>query len=104
MSRKHVIFVTLLLGAVFVAGLGAVSRTVALGQPAKASTSADPAIAFRLAKLDRFEASLERRAASLKTRPAAAPVTVYRRAPSVQTAPAAHRGEREAEHDEASDD
>ena len=65
MPRKHAFMVVVLLGAVFVAGVLAVSRTVVLGQPARASTSSDPAIAFRMKKLDRFEASLERRASAL---------------------------------------
>jgi hypothetical protein len=105
MPRKHMFVLVVLLGAVFVAGLLAVSRTVVLGQPSKASTGSDPAIAFRMAKLDRFEASLERRAAKLKTTPEAAPVTVYRRAPSVQVPASVHGDDRGGEHEnELSDD
>lgn len=85
MPRKHAFMVVVLLGAVFVAGVLAVSRTVVLGQPARASTSSDPAIAFRMKKLDRFEASLERRASALDKAQASA-VTIYRRSPSTQIA------------------
>ena len=108
MPRKHMFFIAVLLGAVFVAGLLAVSRTVVLGQPAKASTASDPAIAFRMAKLDRLEASLERRAAKLKkttaATPTSRPVTIYRRAPSVQVPASVHGDDHGAEHEGGSDD
>jgi hypothetical protein len=106
MPRKHLFLVVVLLGAVVVAGLLAVTRTVVLAQPSSAATGSDPAIAFRLAKLDRFEASLERRAAKLKATPTtAAPVTVYRRAPSTQVAAPTHGDDDGEEHEfELSDD
>ncbi len=63
MSRKHLFPIVVLLAAALVAGLLAVSRTVALGRPANAATASDPAIAFRLKKLDRFEQSLRRQLA-----------------------------------------
>ena len=82
MSRKHVFPIVVMLAAAFVAGLLAVSRTVALGRPASAATASDPAIAFRLKKLDRFEQSLRQQLAHAtpKTRDV---TTVYRHAPSV---------------------
>jgi hypothetical protein len=102
MPRRHLFVIAVLLGAVFVAGMLAVSRTVILGQPAKAATSSDPAIAFRLKKLDRFEASLERRAARLKSTSSSAPITVYRRAPQVQVANGPSHDDDASEHgDEA---
>jgi hypothetical protein len=80
MPRKHLFPIVVMLAAAFVAGLLAVSRTVALGRPASAGTASDPAIAFRLEKLDRFERSLRRQ---LATTPQARTSTVYRQAPSV---------------------
>jgi hypothetical protein len=82
MPRKHAFLITVLLGAVFFVGVVAVSRTVLLGQPAEASTASDPAIAFRMRKLARLEASLERDAAGLRPPQKPAQVTVYRRASS----------------------
>ena len=87
MSRRHVFPIVVMLAAAFVAGLLAVSRTVALGRPASAATASDPAIAFRLKKLDRFEQSLRQQLAhATATRPATV-TTVYRHAPSVTSAP-----------------
>ena len=63
MPRKHLFPIVVLLAAALVAGLLAVSRTVALGRPANAATASDPAIAFRLKKLDRFEQSLRQQLA-----------------------------------------
>ncbi len=84
MSRKHLFPLVVMLAAAFVAGLLAVSRTVALGRPASAATSSDPAIAFRLKKLDRFEQSLRQQ---LARTPKTQQLTVYRHAPSVSPAP-----------------
>ena len=82
MPRKHAFVITVLLGAVFVVGLVAVSRTVLLAQPAGASTTSDPAIAFRMRKLDRLEASLERNAAALRSSATANELVIRRQAPS----------------------
>ena len=84
MSRKHLFPIVVLLAAALVAGLLAVSRTVALGRPANAATASDPAIAFRLKKLDLFEQSLRQQLAST---PKTQQSTVYRYAPSVSPAP-----------------
>ncbi len=101
MPRKHVFPIVVLLAAALVAGLLAVSRTVALGRPANAATSSDPAIAFRLKKLDRFEQSLRRQLVhATATRPATV-TTVYRHAPSVTSGPSHHY---ESEHEEAGRD
>jgi hypothetical protein len=83
MSRKHLFPIVVMLAAAFVAGLLAVSRTVAVGRPANAATASDPAIAFRLKKLDRFEQSLRKQLAAT---PKSRPTTVYRHAPSVTPA------------------
>jgi hypothetical protein len=101
MPRGHTFLITVLLGAVFFAGVVAVSRTVLLGQPANASTASDPAITFRLKKLDRLEASLTRDAARLRPPAKAQQVTVYRHAPSVAAFTA---GEDDHEHGESADD
>ena len=88
MSRRHMFPIVVMLAAAFVAGLLAVSRTVALGRPASAATASDPAIAFRLKKLDRFELSLRRQLAQPPASRPAAVTTVYRHAaPSVSSAP-----------------
>ena len=104
MHRKHLFPLVVLLAAAVVAGLLALTNTVDLGQPATASTGSDPAIAFRLKELDRFELSLRQQLAKAKTpAAAAAPKTVYRRA----AAPASQAGhsEHEDEHeDEGRDD
>ena len=70
MPRKHLFPIVVLLAAALVAGLLAVSRTVALGRPANAATASDPAIAFRLKKLDRFEQSLRRQLVARDCHPA----------------------------------
>jgi hypothetical protein len=96
MPRKHLFPIVVLLAAALVAGLLAVTRTVALGRPANAATASDPAIAFRLEKLDRFEQSLRQQLAdATATRPATV-TTVYRHAPSVTSAPS-HRYENDHE-------
>ena len=94
MPRKHVFFVVVLLGATAVAGLFALTRTISLGQPANASTGGYPAISFRLKRLDRLEASLERQVARAARTPGA-PVTVYRRAPALQSGGHTSSGEYE---------
>jgi hypothetical protein len=83
MSRKHLFPIVVMLAAAFVAGLLAVSRTVALGRPSSAATASDPAIAFRLKKLDRFEQSLRQQLAKAPTIRSATVTTVYRHSPSV---------------------
>jgi hypothetical protein len=102
MHRKHLFPLVVLLAAAVVAGLLALTRTVDLGQPATASTGSDPAIAFRLKELDRFELSLRQQLAKAEAPAAAAPKTIYRRAaaPASQAA-----GSSEHEHeDEGRDD
>ena len=96
MPRKHLFPIVVLLAAALVAGLLAISRTVALGRPANAATASDPAIAFRLKKLDRFEQSLRRQLAHPTATRAATVTTVYRHAPSVTSAPS-HRYENDLE-------
>jgi hypothetical protein len=98
MSRRHLFPIVVILAAAFAAGLLAVSRTVALGRPASAATASDPAIAFRLKKLDRFEQSLRRQ---LARTPNAQQSTVYRHAPSVSTS--SSQGEDDHEEDDRDD-
>jgi hypothetical protein len=83
MSRKHLFPIVVMFAAAFVAGLLAVSRTVATGRPANAATASDPAIAFRLKRLDRFERSLQKQLAAT---PRSRATTVYQHAPSVTPA------------------
>jgi hypothetical protein len=104
LPRKHLFIVVVLLGAALVAGILAVGRTVVLGQPARASTGSDPAITFRMKKLDRLEASLERHAGDLTTATHASPITVYRRAPSSQSAASASGHDHATEHDNQDSD
>jgi hypothetical protein len=108
MHRKHLFPLVVLLAAAVVAGLLALTRTVDLGQPATASTGSDPAIAFRLNELDRFEGSLRQQLAEAKAPAAVAPKTIYRRAASPTSQASASFGdENENEHeneDEGRDD
>jgi hypothetical protein len=101
MPRKHTFLITVLLGAVFLAGIVAVSRTVLLGQPANASTASDPAIAFRMRKLDRLETSLERRMATMQPAKHPKQITIYRHAPA---AAATRTSFEEGEHEGSFDD
>ncbi|MGZ8783538.1 MAG: hypothetical protein ACXWZB_08585, partial [Gaiellaceae bacterium] len=105
MHRKHLFPLVVLLAAAVVAGLLALTRTADLGQPAKASTGSDPAIALRLEELDRFELSLRQQLAEANANaPAAtAPTTIYRRA----AAPASRASasyEDEDEHEDEHED
>jgi hypothetical protein len=87
MARGHLFLIVVLLGAAAIAGLLAVTRTAA--QPAS-SASPDSAIAFRMKKLDRLEASLAQRLAQqAKAAPSPAPTVVYRRATSTTSVPRA---------------
>ena len=83
MARGHLFVIVLLLAAAAVAGLLAVTRTAA--QTTTPAAGSDPAIAFRMKKLDRLEASLEQQIARRRATNQSAPVVVYRRA----TAPVA---------------
>ena len=75
MARKHLFTLVVILAAAVFAGALAISNTRALDNSAKATTSADPAISFRLKQLDRFERSLRQQ---LRAAPAAsAPTTTY---------------------------
>lgn len=76
MARKHLFPLVVILAAAVFAGLLAVSHTRALGTPAASTTSSDPAISFRLKKLDRFERSLRQQLARAAEAPA--PTTIYR--------------------------
>jgi ribosomal protein L12E/L44/L45/RPP1/RPP2 len=106
MHRKHLFPLVVLLAAAAVAGLLALTRTVDLGQPATASTGSDPAIAFRLKELDRFELSLREQLAKAKTPAAVAPKTIYRRAaaPASQAARFSEHKDEDEHEDEGRDD
>ena len=80
MARKHLFPLVVLLAAAAMAGLLALGRAVDLGRPARASTTSQPSIAFRLARLDRFEQSLRRQLAQAERTPAGGTKTVYQRA------------------------
>jgi len=98
MSRKHLFPLVVLLAAAAVAGLLALGRAVDLGQPAGASTGEQPAIAFRLAELDKAERSLRRQLTDLRRAPATETQTVYERA-AVQTADDEHADDHGDDHD-----
>lgn len=99
MPRKHAFVLVVLLGAAAVAGLLAMSRTAALGSQAKASSSGEGAISFRMQKLDRLEASLRKQ---LRARGGAAvPVTVLGSSvPSAQPGAFASSDDQEFEGEE----
>ena len=81
MPRKHMFMILALLAAALAAGALAVTRTTDLGSSANASTSPDAAITFRLKKLDRFEAALQKQLVARGSAPrSAGEITVYRRA------------------------
>jgi hypothetical protein len=110
MSRKHLFAIVVLLAAAAVAGLLAVTRTVALGGAAAPASSVQ--VTARTRSLDRLEASLRRALADqppavASSGPAAAssaPLTIY--VPSTASAPASagERGEPEDEHGRDDDD
>jgi hypothetical protein len=85
MPRKHTFMIVVLLAAAFAAGAFALTRTTDVGSSASASTSPDAAIAFRLKKLDRFEAALQRQLLERATSRATGQITVYRRASTSPT-------------------
>jgi hypothetical protein len=98
MPRKHLFPLVVLLAAAAVAGLLALGRAVDLGRAAGGPTSDQPAIAFRLAQLDKAEKSLQAQLADLRKTPAAKPRTVYERAATPVAAHAADDGRGDDEH------
>lgn len=101
MPRKHLFPLVVLLAAAAVAGLLALGRAVDVGQPAGASTGEQPAIAFRLAELDRAERSLRQQLADLRRAPASETQTVYQRA-ATQT-DAEHEDDHDDDHEDEDD-
>jgi len=80
MPRKHLFMIIVLLAAALAAGMLALTRTASIGSSANAS-SPDASIAFRLKKLDRFEAVLQSKLArQAATSSAGEQTTVYRHA------------------------
>ena len=108
MSRRHLFPLVVLLAAAAVAGLLALARAVDLGRPAAASTGEQPAIAFRLARLDKEERALRQQLADLRRASAAGTQTVYERgaaAPSsTQVADDDHGEDDHGEDDHGEDD
>ncbi|MDH4103584.1 MAG: hypothetical protein OEW52_04375 [Thermoleophilia bacterium] len=103
MPRKHTFAIVVLLVAGLAAGALALTRTTDLGSSAGAPTGPDASIVFRLKKLDRLEASLERKLAErADARPVQQQITVYRRAPAAPTGSAPER--EDAYEAEGSDD
>jgi DMSO/TMAO reductase YedYZ molybdopterin-dependent catalytic subunit len=103
MARGHLFFIVVLLAAAAVAGLLAVAQTT----KATPASAADPAITFRMKKLDRLEASLEQQLAQRPAAAQTAPAVVYQRAQA--PAASAHQTdedaeERESEHEDERDD
>jgi hypothetical protein len=79
MPRKHLFTLLVLTGAAAVAGLVALTSTADLGQAAKASSTPDPAIGYRLQQLDGLESDLRRQLADSSARTTAPTETIYRR-------------------------
>lgn len=111
MSRKHLFAIVLLLAAAAVAGLLAVTRTVALGGAATPASSAQ--VTAKTRSLDRLEASLQRaladqRPAVPSSRPAAAssaqPLTIYVPSTASAQASAGQRRDPEDDHGRGDDD
>ena len=100
MARKHLFPLVVLLAAAAVVGLLALGRAVDLGRPASASTASQPSIAFRLAKLDRFERSLHRQLARAQRTPTGGTRTVYQRASAPVSAGRPGGGEHEGGQDD----
>jgi hypothetical protein len=100
MARKDRFPLVVLLAAAAVAGLLALGRAVDLGRPATASTASQPSIAFRLAKLDRFERSLHRQLARVQRTHTGGTRTVYQRASAPVSAGYAGGGEHEGSQDD----
>ena len=100
MARGHLFLIVVLLVGAAVAGLLAVTRTA---QSAPVATN-DAAITFRMKKLDRLEASLERQLARRNGAAApSAPLLVYRRAPAAVVGSGQHESH-DDEHGSASGD
>ncbi len=98
MARGHLFLIVVLLAGAAVAGLLAVTRTA---QSSPAANATDPAIAYRLQKLDRLEASLEKQlATAARNTGTSAPAVVYTRAPS----PVASSHGDDDEHEHSIDD
>lgn len=100
MARGHLFLIVVLLAGAAVAGLLAVTRTA---QSSPAASATDPAISYRMQKLDRLEASLEKqlaRQSKAAAKSTAAPTVVYTRAPS----PVVSTYHGDDDHELASDD
>jgi hypothetical protein len=111
MSRKHLFAIVLLLAAAAVAGLLAVTRTVALGGGVAPTSNAQ--VTAKTRSLDRLEASLKRALADQRptvpsSRPAAAssaqPLTIYVPSTASAQASAGERGEPADDHGRGDDD
>lgn len=100
MARGHIFLIAVLLAAAAVAGLLAVTRTA---QSSPAASVTDPAISYRLQKLDRLEAALEKELAAQSRQAgtgAGAPTVVYTRAGS----PVQAADHDDDDHEHSSDD
>ncbi len=106
MPRKHLFTLLVLTGAAAVVGLVALASTVDLGQAAKASSTSDPAIGYRLQQLDGLESDLRRQLADSSASAAAPAETVYRRAAAEddQDERESEEDQREYEHEDHGDD
>jgi hypothetical protein len=93
MARGHLFLIVVLLSAAALAGFMAVTRSAQSSPTAKS----DPAITFRLKKLDRLEASLEQQIARKKAAAQAPPTVVYQRAPAPASLTSSHGDDHENE-------
>lgn len=105
MSRKHLFPLVVLLAAAAVTGLLALGRAADLGQPAGASTGDQPAIAFRLAKLDAAQKALHDELVQLRRTPVPKTRTVYQRtaAPVATGAADEHADDHDGDDDHGDD-
>jgi hypothetical protein len=98
MTRPHALAVSLMTGAATIAGVVALSRTVALGQ--QASPSDGVRIEQRAAALDRAEAAIARLDASVPPAVVAAPAPTTAEQPRALTVRVADRTIPVVEHDD----
>lgn len=99
MARGHLFLIVVLLAAAAVAGMLAITRA-AQTRPAAAT---DSAISFRLKRLDRLEASLEKQLTARSQASQSSPVVTYMPAPATRTidAPVQEDGDEGSyEHDD----
>jgi hypothetical protein len=101
MARGHLFLIVVLLAAAAVAGMLAITRA-AQTRPAAAT---DSAISFRLKRLDRLEASLEKQLTARSQASQSSPAVTYTPAPATSTidVPVREDDEGSFEHEDGGD-